>query len=97
MHPVIGVLLDERYAGQGVQVAKTGSNGQAPITPGGPADRAGIKPGDIITAIDGAPTPGSDEFVVAIRAHAPGDTITLTVRTGSAERQVKVKLAGSSE
>jgi putative serine protease PepD len=97
VHPVIGVLLDELYEGQGVKVAKTGSNGQAPITPGGPADRAGLKPGDIITAIDGVPAAGSDEFVVAIRAHAPGDTITLTVRTGSAQRQVKVKLAGSSD
>jgi putative serine protease PepD len=97
VHPVIGVLLDQRYTGAGVQVAKSETNGQAPITPGGPADRAGIKPGDIITAIDGRPATDSDEFVVAIRAHAPGDTIVLTVRTGDKERSVRVTLQGSSD
>jgi putative serine protease PepD len=97
LHPVIGVLLDQQYQGEGVQVAKSASNGQPPITPGGPADRAGIKPGDVITAIDGHPASDSDEFVVAIRAHAPGDVVTLTVRTGSKERTVMVTLQGSSE
>jgi putative serine protease PepD len=97
VHPVIGVLLDQRYTGEGVQVAKSETNGQAPITPGGPADQAGIKPGDVITAIDGQPATDSDEFVVAIRAHAPGDTITLTVRTGDKERSVRVTLQGSSD
>ena len=97
VHPVIGVLLDSRYTGEGVQVSKQPQNGAPPVTPGGPADRAGIKAGDVIIAVDGQPASSSDEFVVTIRAHAPGDTVTLTVRTGSKERQVKVVLEGSSQ
>jgi putative serine protease PepD len=97
VHPVIGVLLNTQYTGDGVQVAKGPQNGQPPVTPGGPADKAGIKAGDIILAIDGQPASDSDQFVVAIRAHAPGDTVTLTVRSGSTERAVKVTLSGSSD
>jgi putative serine protease PepD len=97
VHPVIGVLLDPAYSGAGVQVSKQAQNGAPAVTPGGPADRAGIKPGDVILAIDGRPAADSDEFVVAIRAHAPGDTVTLTVRTGSTQRTVKVVLQGSSD
>jgi putative serine protease PepD len=79
-YPVIGALLDTRYRGEGVQVATEGQDGAAPVTPGGPADRAGIRPGEIILAIDGRPVTTPDELIVAIRARAPGDAVTLTVR-----------------
>jgi len=66
--------------------------GQQPITADGPAERAGIHPGDIILAIDGRPVTDPDELIVAIRARTPGDTIVLHVRSGSNERDVRVKL-----
>lgn len=91
-YPVIGVLLDQRYTGEGVQVATEPQQDQRPVTPGGPADRAGIRPGDVITAIDGRPVTEADELIVAIRARAPGDAVTLTVRTGDSEREVRVVL-----
>lgn len=93
-YPVIGVVLDGTYTGEGVQVAG-GPQGEFsdPVTPGGPADRAGIRPGDVILAIDGRPVTESDELVVAIRARAPGDAVTLTVRGGDGqEREVRVVL-----
>ena len=34
----------------------------------------------------------SDELIVAIRAHQPGDTVVLRVRTGEDERDVRVRL-----
>jgi putative serine protease PepD len=90
--PIIGVLLDQSYTGEGVQVSSVDQNGQAPVNADGPADRAGIHPGDIILAIDGRPVTQPDELIVAIRALTPGDTVLLRVRTGSAEREVRVKL-----
>ncbi|WP_052023242.1 S1C family serine protease [Actinotalea ferrariae] len=92
-YPVIGVLLDGTYTGEGVRVA-TGAQpdlGQ-PVVPDGPADRAGIRPGDVILEIDGRPVTENDELVVAIRARAPGDAVTLTVRSGEDEREVRVVL-----
>ncbi len=91
-YPVIGVLLDSSYRGEGVQVATEAQQGQAPVTPGGPADQAGIRPGDVILAIDGRPVSMSDELIVAIRARQPGDAVTLRVRSGDQEREVRVVL-----
>lgn len=91
-YPVIGVLLDSTYDGEGVQVVPKPSDGIEPVTPGGPADKAGIVAGDVILAIDGRPVTQSDELIVAIRALAPGDTVVLKVRSGSNERDVSIVL-----
>jgi len=91
-HPVIGVLLDRSYVGEGVKVSTQSQAGQPPVTPGGPADKAGIKPGDVITAFEGRPVAEPDELVVAIRARAPGDQVKLTVRTGGRERVLTMTL-----
>lgn len=91
-YPIIGVLLDQRYTGEGVQVSTDVQDGRQPVTADGPAERAGIHPGDVILAIDGRPVTDPDELIVAIRARTPGDTIVLHVRSGSSERDVRVKL-----
>ncbi|MFI2753481.1 S1C family serine protease [Cellulomonas sp. P22] len=95
-YPIIGVLLDQTYSGEGVQVAKDTQNGSSPVTPRGPADRAGIRKGDVILAIDGRPVTDPDELIVAIRAKTPGDTVVLRVRSGTDERDVRVVLDESS-
>jgi putative serine protease PepD len=96
-HPIIGALLDESdsTSDEGVRVARTSSGGRPPLTPGGPAATAGIKPGDLILAIDGQRVNSLPELVVAIRSHNPGDTVRLTVRTGGDDRTVPVRLAAS--
>ncbi|MBI9115174.1 S1C family serine protease [Sanguibacter suaedae] len=91
-YPIIGVLLDGAYDGEGVQVVQDGADGQEPVTPDGPADGAGIEPGDVILSIDGRPVTQSDELIVAIRAKAPGDTVVLRVRSGGDERDVSMVL-----
>jgi putative serine protease PepD len=96
-HPVIGVLLDRSYTGEGVRVATAAQGSTPPVTPGGPADKAGIRPGDVITAFQGRPITDPDALVVAIRARAPGETVELTVRTGGAQRTVKMTLQAASD
>ncbi|SDQ71563.1 S1C family serine protease [Quadrisphaera sp. DSM 44207] len=91
-YPVIGVALDERYTGQGVQVATGSSPTGPPVTPGGPAEQAGIQPGDLITAFEGRPVTANDELIVAIRAQRPGDTVTLTVVRDGQARDVDLVL-----
>jgi putative serine protease PepD len=96
-HPVIGVLLDRSYTGEGVKVSASPQGGQPAVTPGGPADKAGIKPGDVITMFDGRPMSDSDALVVAIRSKAPGETVELTVRSGDRERTVRMTLQASTD
>lgn len=86
------MLLDERYSGEGVQVVSDPLEDQEAVVPDGPADDAGIEPGDVILAIDGRPVTRTDELVVAIRAKAPGDEVTLQVRSGDEESDVVVVL-----
>jgi putative serine protease PepD len=66
------------------------------VSTGGPADRAGIRRGDVILAIDGRPVTEPDELIVAIRAKTPGDAVVLRMRTASSERDVRVVLDESA-
>jgi len=95
-YPIIGVLLDQGYVGEGVQVATNDQGSAQAVTPDGPAARAGIRRGDVILAIDGRPVTEPDELIVAIRAKTPGDAVVLHVRSGSDERDVRVVLDESS-
>ncbi|OJX97887.1 MAG: hypothetical protein BGO96_13300 [Micrococcales bacterium 73-15] len=92
-YPVIGVLLDSSWVGVGVKVStQPTEDGVQPLTAGGPAEQAGIRPGDVIVAIDSRPVTAPDELIVAIRAHAPGDTVVLTIRDDDVDRDVPVVL-----
>ena len=95
-HPVIGIMIDTAYQGEGVKIADGPRNGRAPITKGGPADKAGLRPGEVIIKLDGRPVTGPDEFVVAIRAMSVGEEVELTVRRGSTERTVKMTLQAAN-
>ncbi|MBU7599233.1 trypsin-like peptidase domain-containing protein [Streptomyces sp. P38-E01] len=97
-HPVIGVSVD--IADQSEEGARVGGGeGDQPgVVPGGPADDAGMKEGDLITAVDSARVRSGEELIVKIRSHKPGDELELTVERGGKERSVKVTLgSGSSE
>ena len=92
-YPIIGAVLDSRYRGVGVQViTEQDADGVEPVTPGGPADEAGLRAGDVIVSMDDDPVTAPDELIVRIRAHAPGDVITLTVREGEDDRDLQVTL-----
>ena len=62
------------------------------VRPGSAAATAGLQKGDRITAIDGVKLPGMPELASAIRKHAPGDTVTLTIVRAQKTIQVKVEL-----
>ncbi len=47
------------------------------VQPGGPADKGGIKPGDIITSIDGRAIKDGDDLVSDIASRRPGSSIRL--------------------
>ncbi|MGW5030937.1 trypsin-like peptidase domain-containing protein [Streptomyces nigra] len=95
-HPVIGVTLDMEYAGDGARVGSKGSDGGPAVTKGGPGAKAGIKPGDVITEIDGARVHSGEELIIKTRAHRPGDRLELTLKRGGKEITLKLTLGSSS-
>lgn len=64
----------------------------AEMTEGSPAARAGLKDGDVITAIDGGKVENAGDLRRVLRNHKPGDTVSLTIVRGAEKRTVKVQL-----
>ncbi|WP_345945156.1 S1C family serine protease [Streptomyces albus subsp. chlorinus] len=95
-HPVIGVTLDMEYRGEGARIGGAGGRGEAVIS-GGPADRAGLEEGDVITEVGGRPVADGEELIVRVRSHRPGDRLGLKVRRdGGGERSVTVTLGSAT-
>jgi Do/DeqQ family serine protease len=62
------------------------------VTSGGPGDKAGLKQGDVITAIDGKHVDGADDLTMDVISHAPGSTVTLDVVRNGKPMQISVTL-----
>ena len=84
VYPVINIGIDTQYQGPGVRVGS--------VQPGGSADRAGLKTGDIITELNGTKLDGGDDLVVKIRSYLPGQRVVLSYQRGDSEEDVKVAL-----
>ncbi|MFC4493562.1 S1C family serine protease [Streptomyces ovatisporus] len=98
VHPVLGVRLDMAYGGDGARVATAGSSRDGrPVVPGGPGDEAGIRSGDVITAVDGADVHSAEELIVKVRSHRPGDVLDLTVRRDGKSRPVRLELGAAAD
>ncbi|MFE4534278.1 S1C family serine protease [Streptomyces scopuliridis] len=94
-HPVIGVSLDMEYAGDGAKVGDKAADGGPAVTAGGPGAKAGIKPGDVITEVNGQRVHSGEELIVKIRAHRPGDRLELTLARAGKERTMKLTLGSA--
>ncbi|MFJ1775693.1 S1C family serine protease [Streptomyces anulatus] len=95
-HPVIGVTLDMKYTGDGAKVGTKGADGAPAVAKDGPAAKAGIRSGDVITHVKGQRVHSGEELIVKIRAHRPGDELDLKLTRGGEERTVTLTLGSAS-
>jgi len=63
----------------------------ADVWPGGAAARAGLKQGDVVTAVDGGQVVDAAALNYAIATHRPGDTVRVAVRRGGTEQTLTVR------
>jgi M6 family metalloprotease-like protein len=84
--PVLGFQLDPVKDGMKV----------ASITPGGGADKAGIKSGDVIVKLDGKPLEGDDGFRTAVSGKRPGDVVTVFLKRGAEELELRATLGSDT-
>jgi putative serine protease PepD len=76
------------YSGGGALIAKSSSA----ILAGGPAAKAGLRAGDLITEIDGIKINTPEELIVEIRTHDVGDEVTITYIRGKQSFTAKLIL-----
>jgi serine protease Do len=83
---VLGILLD--------------SSSEEPklesVSSGGPADKAGLKAGDVIISVNGNETTEKLDLINALAAFKPGDKVKLEVKRGKETLKVEAKLADPS-
>jgi putative serine protease PepD len=81
----LGVTMGEPTGGQDGALVQE-------VAPGSPAAKAGLRPGDLVVAIDGQSVADYGELGARIRAHKPGDQVTLKVVRGGNETTVTASL-----
>jgi putative serine protease PepD len=86
-HALLGVSVTTAAAG-GVTVSQ--------VSAGSAADSAGLKAGDVITAVDGTKVATAEKLRAIIAAHKPGDTITLTIQRGGSSQTLKATLGAKT-
>lgn len=81
-----GHVTDSHRAALGVRAATVTSGDGAPagagvvaVTPGGPAERAGIREGDVIRSLGQTATPDTQALMEALATAQPGQAVTVTV------------------
>ncbi len=94
-----GHVTNSHRAAIGAEVATVlgqdgtaGGVGVVAVTSGGGAERAGLRPGDVIRAVDGAQIPDTTALTQALAAAKPGDEVTVTVSRDGQDRSVQVTL-----
>jgi putative serine protease PepD len=81
-HALLGVSIRTAATGVGVSTVESGSG----------AAKAGVKAGDVITAVNGTAVNSAARLRAIISAHSPGDTLTLTVERSGATKTLTVTL-----
>ncbi len=84
-HAYLGVALDDSSSPPGGQIDQ--------VTPGTPADDAGLQVGDVVTAVGGKSISSGDALRAAVEAKSPGDKLDLTITRNGSTKQVTVTLA----
>ncbi|MEU3572553.1 trypsin-like peptidase domain-containing protein, partial [Kitasatospora sp. NPDC036755] len=88
----LDVLRNDDYKGDGAQIQTKDIQGQPAVTPGGAADKAGLKPGDVITKLGGVPIENGPALVSRIWTHKPGETVDVEYTRNGQTLNTKVTL-----
>jgi putative serine protease PepD len=83
VYPVIGAKV-QSAEGRPAEITE--------VTPGSPAESAGLRRGDVVRAIDGENVADGIELIVTIRAHRPGDTVVIAYVRDGERRTAQITL-----
>ncbi|MEU2116547.1 trypsin-like peptidase domain-containing protein [Streptomyces sp. NPDC016459] len=78
VYPVIGATVNMNERGEGATIASQGSGGTPSVVPDGPAAKAGLKAGDVITGFGDRQIDSGPTLISEIWTHEPGDSVKIT-------------------
>ncbi|MFW5416540.1 trypsin-like peptidase domain-containing protein [Nocardiopsis sp. CNT-189] len=84
----LGVALDSGYEDGGAQIADE----EGAVTPGSPADEAGLRPGDVITRFDGRTVTDGETLQELVADKKPDDTVEIEYERDGRSRTTDVTL-----
>ncbi|MEU7471239.1 trypsin-like peptidase domain-containing protein [Streptomyces sp. NPDC044984] len=88
----IGASVSLEDTTGGAKITEQGAGGSEPVDPGGPADKAGLQPGDVITKLDDRVIDSGPTLIGEIWTHKPGDEVTITYERDGKERTTELTL-----
>ncbi|MFD7705353.1 S1C family serine protease [Streptomyces caelestis] len=88
----IGASVSLEDTAGGAKITEQGAGGSEPVDPGGPADKAGLRPGDVITKLDDRVIDSGPTLIGEIWTHKPGDEVTITYERDGKERTTELTL-----
>ncbi|MGP2441150.1 S1C family serine protease [Streptomyces sp. JW3] len=92
----IGASVSLEETTDGAQITEQGVSGTEPVESGGPADKAGLKPGDVITKLDDRVIDSGPTLIGEIWTHEPGDKVKVTYKRDGKENTVDLTLGSKS-
>lgn len=88
----IGASVSLQESTGGAKITDTAEGGSSAVESGGPADQAGLKPGDVITKLDDMVIDSGPTLIGEIWTHQPGDKVTITYERGGKSHTVDLTL-----
>ncbi|OAM15334.1 protease Do [Eikenella corrodens] len=94
----IGVVIQEVNYDLAKSFGLQTANGAliSQVTPGGPADKAGLQPGDIVQSVNGENVKASSDLPVLVGMMPPGTQLTLGIWRNGKREEVRVTLGSSN-
>ncbi len=88
VYPQDGTASDGSATRSGAEVTKVES--------GTPAEKAGLRQGDVIVAVNGDPVDGAESLIGYVREQSVGSTVTLTVLRDGKSSEIRATLAAAA-
>ena len=93
---VIGVQVSTQHltpeAAKAFGLPSTSGSLISAVNPSGPADKAGLRPGDVVMEFNGRPVKDSDSLVAMVVATKPGTSVPLTVYRDNQRKSLNITI-----